>query len=99
MPNTLDTGASKSFLSKIHYLRCKSLHSLPKVASKTQRIQVGNGQYVSVLFIITIITDAHGHRLEYFLLVSKFMLSHFLALSCFSDYLLTLLSLMLLCDA
>ena len=29
----LDTGASKSFMSKSHYLRCKSLHSLPKFAS------------------------------------------------------------------
>ena len=40
---------------KTHYLRCKSLHSLPKFASKTQRIQVGNGQYVSVLFITPIV--------------------------------------------
>ena len=31
------------------------LHSLPKFASKTHRIQVGNGQYVSVLSIIPII--------------------------------------------
>ena len=48
----LDTGASKSFMSKSHYLRCKSLHSLPKFASKMQRIQRGNGQLISVLFII-----------------------------------------------
>ena len=34
----LDMGASKSFMSKSHYLHCKSLHSLPKFASKTQRI-------------------------------------------------------------
>ena len=46
-----------------HYICCKSLHSLPKFASKTQRIQVGNGQYVSVLFIITVIIDVHRHRL------------------------------------
>ena len=39
----LDTGASKSFMSKLHYLHCKSLYSLPKFVSKTQRIQVGNG--------------------------------------------------------
>ena len=38
----LDIGASKSFMSKIHYLHCKSLHSLPKFVSKTHRIQVGN---------------------------------------------------------
>ena len=47
----LDTGDSKSFMSKSHYLCCKSLHSLQKFAS-TQRIQVGNGQFISVLFII-----------------------------------------------
>ena len=28
----LDTGASKSFMFKSHYLHCKSLHSLPKLA-------------------------------------------------------------------
>ena len=42
----LDTGASKSFMSKSFYMQCKSLHSLPKFASRTQRIQVGNGQCV-----------------------------------------------------
>ena len=36
----LDIGANKSFTSKSHYLRCKALHSLPKLAPKTQRIQV-----------------------------------------------------------
>ena len=46
----LDTRTSKSFMSKSHYLCFKSLHSLPKFASKTQRIQVGYGQYVSLLF-------------------------------------------------
>ena len=64
----LDTGA-RTFMSKSHYLHCKSLHSLPKFASKTQRIQVGNGQYISVLFIIPIIVDIHGHRFEIYTLV------------------------------
>ena len=31
----LDTGASKSFMSKLHYLCCRSLHSLPKFALNT----------------------------------------------------------------
>ena len=30
----LDTGASKSFLSKLYYMSCKSLHSLPKLPQK-----------------------------------------------------------------
>ena len=55
----LDTGASKSFMSKSYSMHCKSLHFLPKFASKTQGIQVGNGQYVSVLFIIPVIIDVH----------------------------------------
>ena len=54
----LDTGVSKLVMSKSFYMQCKSLHSLPKFASKTQRIQVGNGQYVSVLFIIPVIIMA-----------------------------------------
>ena len=40
----LDTSASKSFMSKSFYMQCKLLHSLPKFASRTQRIQVVNGQ-------------------------------------------------------
>ena len=67
----LDTGASKSFMSKSYYMQCKSLYSLSKFASKTQRIQVGNGQFVSVLFIFPVIIDVHGHRFEIYTLVSK----------------------------
>ena len=39
--------------------------------SRTQRIQVGNGQFVSVLFIIPTIIDIHGHRFEIYALVSE----------------------------
>ena len=45
----VDTGASKSYMSKSYFMRCKSLHSLPNFTSTTTRIQVGNGQYVGVL--------------------------------------------------
>ena len=67
----LDTGASKSFMSKSHYICCKSLHSLPKFASKTQRIQVGNCQFASVLFTIPVIIHVHGHRFEIYTVVSE----------------------------
>ena len=67
----LDTGASESFMTKTHYLWCKALHSLPKFACKTQRIQVGNGKFISVLFIIPIVIDIHSHRFEIFTLVSE----------------------------
>ena len=51
-------------------MHCTSLHSLPKFVSKTQRIQVGNGQFVSVLFVIPVIIDVHGNRFEIYTLVS-----------------------------
>ena len=69
----LDTGATKSYMSKSYYLRCKTLHALPKFSLNTQRIQVGNGQYVHVLFIIPVIVDIHGHGFEFLLWFLKFM--------------------------
>ena len=32
---------------------------------------MGNGQYVSVLFVIPVIIDIHGYRFEIFALVSE----------------------------
>ena len=76
----LDTGASKSFMSKSFYMHCKSLHAVPKFASKTQRIQVGNGHFVSVLFIIPVIIDVHRHRFEIYTLVSEILENVYLVL-------------------
>ena len=36
-----------------------------------QRIQVGNGQYVGVLFVIPVIVEINNHRLEVFTLISE----------------------------
>ena len=36
-----------------------------------QRIQVRNGKFISVLFIIPIVIDVHGHRFNIFTLVSE----------------------------
>ena len=44
---------------------------MPKFASTTQRIQVGNGQFVSVLFIIPVVVDIDGHRFKIYTLVSE----------------------------
>ena len=52
-------------------MHCKSLHTLPKFAATTQRIHMVNGQYVSVLFIIPVIIEVHGHRFEIYTLVSE----------------------------
>ena len=67
----LDTGASKSFMSKLFYMHCKSLNTLLKFAATMQRIQEGNGQCISVLFIIPVIIEVHGHRFEIYALVSE----------------------------
>ena len=67
----LDTGASKSFMSKSYYLHCKALHSLPKFPLKTQRTQVSNAQYVSILFIFPVIVEIAGHRFKVYTLFSK----------------------------
>ena len=64
MSNITRYGRSKYFMSKSYYMHCKSLHSLPKFASNMQRIQEGNGQFVSILFIIPVIVNIHGHRFE-----------------------------------
>ena len=58
-------------MSKSFYIQCKSPHTLLKCASTTQRIQVGNGQCVSVLFIIPVMADIHGHRFKIYTLVSE----------------------------
>ena len=65
----LDTGASKFFMSKSFYMHCKSLHTLPKFAATTQRMQVGNGQCISVLLIIPVIIEVHNHRFKIYTLV------------------------------
>ena len=67
----LDTGATKSYMSKSLHMQCKCLHAFPKFSSHTYRILVGNGQYVGVLFVIPVIIDIHGHRFEIYTLVSE----------------------------
>ena len=67
----VDTGVSKSYMSKSYFVRCKNFHSLQKFTSTTTRIQVGNRQYVCVLFIIPVILTIQGHRFEIFTLISK----------------------------
>ena len=42
---------------------------MPKFTSTTKRIQVGNGQYAGVLFVIPVIITIQNHRFEIFTLV------------------------------
>ena len=43
----------------------------PNLLETHREWQVGNGQYVGVLFVIPVIVDVHGHRFEIFTLVSE----------------------------
>ena len=67
----LDTGASKSFMSKSFI--CTVSHCTPYQNSwlAHKKIQVGNGQCISVLFIIPVIMEVHGHRFRIYTLVSE----------------------------
>ena len=44
---------------------------MPKFTSTTRRIQVGNGQYVGVLFVIPVIITIQKHRFKISMLVSE----------------------------
>ena len=66
-----DTGTSQSYMSKSFYMQSRTLHALLKFAPTTQRIQVGNGQYVAVLFIVPVIIEVYEHIFEVFTLVSE----------------------------
>ena len=60
----IDTGMSKSYMSKSYFLQCKNLHTMPKFTSSTRRTQVGNGHYVGVLFVIPVIITIKNHSFE-----------------------------------
>ena len=67
----IDTGVNNSYMSKSYYMQCRSLHVMPKFTSTTRRIQVGNGQYVGVLFLNPVNIPIQKHRFEIFMLVSE----------------------------
>ena len=66
-----DTGTGKSFMSKTLHINCPSLHSLPKLVSKTKNMLVGNGLNVVVILVITVANNLHEYRYEVNTLVSE----------------------------
>ena len=67
----IDTGTSQSYMSKSFYMQSRILHALLKFVPTTQRILVGKGQYLAVLFVVLVIIEIHGHLFEVFTLVSE----------------------------
>ena len=67
----LDSGASKSYMSKAYYMKNTTLHSLPKYDTHIKCLQVGNGNKVAALFVVPVIISIRNHRFEIFTLVSE----------------------------
>ena len=67
----LDTGASKSYMSKGFYMRHAHLHKCPKFNSTVKNLQVGNGELVATLFVIPFVFKIGKHMLEVYTLVSE----------------------------
>ena len=67
----LDTGASKSYMSKGSYMRHPHLHKYPKFNSTVRNLQVGNGELVATLFVIPFVFKIGKHLFEVYTLVSE----------------------------
>ena len=67
----LDTGASKSYMSKAFYMRHPHLHKYPKFNSTVRNLQVGNGELVDTLFVIPFVFKVGRHLFEVYTLVSE----------------------------
>ena len=67
----LDTGASKSYMSKAFYMHHVQLHHFPKFQSAIRHLQVGNGALVPALFVIPLVFKIQGHKFEVYTLVSE----------------------------
>ena len=67
----LDTGASKSYMSKGFYMRHPHLHKYPRFNSTIRNLQVGNGELVATLFVIPFIFKVGNHLFKVYTLVSE----------------------------
>ena len=60
----LDTGSSKSYMSKAFYMRHPHLHHFPKFQSANRHLRVGNGALVPALFVIPLLFRFKGIHLK-----------------------------------
>ena len=67
----LDTGASKSYMSKAFYMQHPHLHKFPKFQSARRHLQVENGALVPALFVIPLVFKIQGQMFEVYTLVSE----------------------------
>ena len=67
----LDTGASKSYMSKAFDMRHEHLHHFPKFQSAIRHLQVSNGALVPALFVMPLVFKIQGHIFEVYTLMSE----------------------------
>ena len=67
----LDSGASRSYLSKKFYDTNRSLHKLPKFFTSCTGTQNGNGSIIPTLFVIPIQFMTNGHIFEIYTIVAE----------------------------
>ena len=67
----LNTGASKSYMSKAFYRQHVYLHNFSKFQSAIRHLQAGNGALVPALVVIPLIFKIQGHIFEVYILVSE----------------------------
>ena len=67
----LDSGASRSYLSKRFYDSNPVLHDMPKFVTTCTGIRISNGSIVPALFVIPILFMACGHTFEIFTIVAE----------------------------
>ena len=67
----VDTGASKSYMSKEFYMRHPHLHKYPKFNSTIRNLQVGNGELVATLFVIPFIFKVGNYLFKVYIFVSE----------------------------
>ena len=66
-----NTGASKSYMSKSYYMANQSLHKIPKFSTSSKGIMLGNGQHVTVLFVIPVVVSICGHLFEIYTIAAE----------------------------
>ena len=68
----LNTGASKSYMSKAFYRwQHVHLHHFAKFQSAIRHLQVGNGALVPALFVIPLVFKIQVHIFDMYILVSE----------------------------
>ena len=74
----IDTGATRSYLSKSFYDSNVYLHKFPKIKPKTSCIFMGNGEWVPTLFIIPMCFSIENHAFEVYTIICPMANSDFI---------------------